>query len=217
MAVDADDGFADVTNMPAEIADQIGILPGHGIADGVGNIDRRGSGLDCRLHDFSQKFRLGPGGIFRGELNIRSHRFGQTHPFGSQTENLLVGFLELVFPVDLGCGEKDMDAGTVPCRKQCLSGLLNVPGNAASQSGNHRTSDLAGDGLHGFKIPVTDDGKSRLDNIHVQACKLTGDLELFTEIHGGSGALLAVTQGGVEDQNPVGIDAVVCYHGKLGS
>src|SRR3546814_13254739 len=47
-------------------------------------------------------------------------------------------------------------------------------------------------------------GKSRLDNVHAQVFELVGDLQLFFQVHGTAGRLLAVAQRGVKDQYCIG-------------
>ena len=203
MAMDTDHRLGDVSDMVAQVGDQVGVLTGHRVADGVGDIDRVGASLDCSLHNLCQKLRLGTGGILRGELHIRGEGLGLTNPFRGQAQDLLVGFLEFVLAVDLGGGEEDMNATLVPSGQQCLSGSLDILGHTSGQTAHNRSLHLRGDRMHGLEIAVTNDGKSCLDDINLEAGQLAGDLQLLAQIHGGTRALLAVAQGGVEDENSV--------------
>ena len=52
-----------------------------------------------------------------------------------------------------------------------------------------------------WKSPSLMTGKTGLDDIDVEAGQLTGDLHFLAEVHGRAGALFAVAQGGVEDDD----------------
>ena len=64
-----------------------------------------------------------------------------------------------------------------------------------------------GDLFDRVEIAVADDREPGLDDIDVEARQLPGDLHFFAQVHGCAGALFAVAQGGVEDDDFVG-------HGK---
>ena len=57
--------------------------------------------------------------------------------------------------------------------------------------------------LHGGEVAVRGDGKAGLDDVDAHGVEQFGDFELFLMRHGGAGALLAVAQGGVEDDDAV--------------
>jgi hypothetical protein len=57
--------------------------------------------------------------------------------------------------------------------------------------------------VDGLTVPVADHGKSGLDDIDLQSGELTGNLQLLAQIHGGAGALLAIAQGRVKDEDSV--------------
>jgi hypothetical protein len=62
----------------------------------------------------------------------------------------------------------------------------------------------AGDLAHGAEVALGGDGEARLDDVHAHLVEEAGDLELLLVGHGGAGRLLAVAQGGVEDDHAVG-------------
>ena len=78
------------------------------------------------------------------------------------------------------------------------------PGHAAGETGDDRAAHLGGDLLDRVEIAVADDRETGLDDIDVEAGQLAGDLHFFAEVHGRAGALFAVAQGGVEDDDFVG-------------
>jgi hypothetical protein len=54
------------------------------------------------------------------------------------------------------------------------------------------------------KVAVGAGGKTGLDHVDLQALQLAGDPQLLVLGHGGAGGLLAVAQGGVENDEFVG-------------
>ena len=52
-----------------------------------------------------------------------------------------------------------------------------------------------------MKSPSRGDRKAGLDDVDAHVVEEVGDLQLLLEGHGGAGALLAVAQGGVENED----------------
>ena len=61
----------------------------------------------------------------------------------------------------------------------------------------------AGDGLHRLEVAGRGDGEAGLDDVHAEVLEGAGDLELLGQVHAAAGALLAVAQRGVEDDDAV--------------
>src|SRR5690606_36479201 len=55
-----------------------------------------------------------------------------------------------------------------------------------------------GNRLHRLEIPLAGNGETGFDDIHPHPFQRLGDTQFFVLVHGGAGALLAVTQGGIE-------------------
>ena len=72
-----------------------------------------------------------------------------------------------------------------------------------------------GDLLHGGEIAVRGDRETGLDDVHAHIVEQLGDFELLVEGHGGAGTLLAVAQGGVEDDDAVLVGLGLRGHGKI--
>ena len=205
VAMDADDRFPDIPDMRAQIADQVGILPGHGIADRVRNVHRGCAGLDCCLDNFGQKLGLRARGILGRELDVGHHGLGLPHSLRRQPQDLLVCFAQLVLSVDLGGGQEDMDTGACSCRKKGESRRLDVLGHAARQTRDDGTGDFAGNRLHRLEVPVADHRETRLDDVDLEPRELARNLQFFLQVHGSPGTLLSVAQCRVKNQNSVGI------------
>ena len=60
-----------------------------------------------------------------------------------------------------------------------------------------------GDLVHGREVAVRGDREAGLDDVDAHGVEHLGDLELLLVRHGGAGRLLAVAQGGVEDDDAV--------------
>jgi hypothetical protein len=60
----------------------------------------------------------------------------------------------------------------------------------------------------GGEIAVGGDRETRFDDIHAHLVEQRGDLQLLVMAHGRAGRLLAIAQGGVEDQDSVVIGHV---------
>ncbi len=80
------------------------------------------------------------------------------------------------------------DVGLDRPREACDRGTLGAPG------------DLR----HGFEVAVGCDWKTGLDDVDAHFVEHGRDGELVLEAHRGAGALLAVAQGGVENDDGVG-------------
>ncbi len=101
-----------------------------------------------------------------------------------------------------------MDAPAVTGGFDGGAGGVDVVGGAAGQTGDDRAAHLGGDLLDRVEIAVADDRETGLDDIDVEASKLAGDLHFFAQVHGSAGALFAVAQGGVENDDFVGHEKI---------
>jgi hypothetical protein len=57
--------------------------------------------------------------------------------------------------------------------------------------------------VHGLEIALAGDREAGFDHVDAHVFEQFGDFDLFFERHRGAGALLAVAQGRVEDDDPV--------------
>ena len=73
----------------------------------------------------------------------------------------------------------------------------------ARQAADHRVLGALGDLVHGGEIAFRGDREAGLDDVDAHRVEQLGDFELLLVGHGGAGALLAVAQGGVEDDDAV--------------
>ena len=66
---------------------------------------------------------------------------------------------------------------------------------------------FAGDGADGFGVAFGGDGEAGFEDVDAEGGDLVGHAELFVVVHGAAGGLLAVAQGGVEEDNLVSGDS----------
>ena len=88
-----------------------------------------------------------------------------------------------------------------------IDGVLDsVPANVdivevgSGQPADGGIFDDRRNGLNCLQVAGRRTGKSRFDDIHAQPFELLGDLHLVVDGESDSGALLAVSQGGVENK-----------------
>ncbi len=86
-----------------------------------------------------------------------------------------------------------------------FAGAVDVGVDGAGEARDGRVLHAAGDGGDGLEIAVGGDGEPGLDDVDAHAVEALGNLELLLEGHGGAGALLAVAQRGVENDDAVGV------------
>ena len=74
---------------------------------------------------------------------------------------------------------------------------------ARDEPADHRVLGARRDLVDGGEIALRGDREAGLDDVDAHVVEQLGDLELLVVGHGGAGALLAVAQGGVEDDDAV--------------
>ena len=72
-------------------------------------------------------------------------------------------------------------------------------GERGDDGGVRRRTDLAGDEADGFGVALGGDGEACLQDIDTEGGDLVGQAQLLAAMHGASGRLLAVAEGGVEE------------------
>ena len=92
-----------------------------------------------------------------------------------------------------------------------LGGAVDVLERGAREPADHRVLGALGDLVHGVEIAVRGDRKAGLDDVDAHLVEQLGDLELLLVRHGGAGRLLAVAQGGVEDDDAVLLGLVLAW------
>jgi len=98
---------------------------------------------------------------------------------------------------------RKMDAGRLAALEG-VGGAADVAIVGARDRAHRRALDRLGDRLHGLEVAVRRRREAGLDDVDLEPLELARDAELFVLGHRGAGRLLAVAQGGVEDEQAVG-------------
>ena len=145
---------------------------------------------------------LGAGAVLRRPLDVvgvaaragdlRDHHF----------VDLVRLLLQLVLHVHRRGGQEGMDAPALG-RLDRLGAAVDVLEGGARQPADHRILRALGDLVHGGEVALRGDREAGLDDVDAHVVEQFGNLELLLMGHGGAGALLAVAQGGVENDDTV--------------
>ena len=205
VAVDRDDGLVDVPHVLLQVGDDVEVLEGDGVADRIRDVDRGGAGIDDRLDHLGQKRQPRPHGVLAGELHVGGIGRGPLDRLDGRCQHLGRLHLQLVLHVDVGGGDKGVDAPLVPGILQRLPGPVDILVAGAAQTGDLGSLDLLGHQLDRLEIAIGSDGKAGLDHVHVHLLELFCHPQFFFDIHAVAGGLLAVPQRGVKnpDELPV--------------
>ena len=111
----------------------VAILKRSRIADGVGDIDRGGAGLDGCGDDIAEEVELGPRGVFGTELDIGTVSSWRLTLSTAFSMIWVLRHSQLVLAVDGGSGQKDMDSRLL-CELDRLPGAIDVAIVAPSQA-----------------------------------------------------------------------------------
>ena len=84
-----------------------------------------------------------------------------------------------------------------------LAGAVDVLGRRAREPAYDRVLGALGDLVDGGEVAFRSDRETGLDDVDAHVVEQLGDFELLLVRHGGAGRLLAVAQGGVEDDDAV--------------
>ena len=91
--------------------------------------------------------------------------------------------------------------------RPCFAGLIASAQTSisfalrAGEPADHRVLGPPRDLLDALEIALARDREACLDDVDAHLVEQLGDFELLLEGHGGAGALLAVAQGGVENDD----------------
>ena len=183
-------------------AEHLRVLVGHRVADGVGHVDGGGALVDRDLDDLGHELHVGARAVLGRELDVVGVLLGVRHGGARLALHVLARGLELALDVDVARGDEGVDA-------RALGVLDRVPGGVdvleagAREPADDRAVHLAGDRLDRLEVAGRGDREARLDHVHAEPRELVGDLHLLLPVERDPGGLLAVAQGGVEDQYSV--------------
>ena len=208
VAVHGEDRLLRARHLLHHVAEHLEVFLRRGVAHGIRQVDGGGAGLQRRLHAAAQIVELGARGVLGRPLHVLDPVAGSGDLEVHELQHLLGRLLQLVLPVHRRGGDEGVDARACGVLDG-LAGAVDVGLAGPRQPAHHRSLELAGDLRHGGKIALRSDRKARLDDVDAHVVEEVGDLQLLLEAHGGAWALLAVAQGGIENEDAVGVGALV--------
>ena len=204
VAVHREDRLLRARHLLHHRAEHLEIFLGRRIAHRIGQIDGGGAGLDRGLHAAAEVVDLGAGGVLGRPLHVVDPVARAAHLEVHHLQHLLGRLLQLVLAVHGRRGDERMDARpracftASPARSMSSSPARDSPHTTARLS-RLAISDTA------WKSPSDAIGKPGLDDVDAHLVEEVRHLQLLLERHGGAGALLAVTQSCIENENAVGV------------
>ena len=143
---------------------------------------------------------LGAGRVHRRPFDIVGIAAGAGHRRGDARQHFGLVDAHLIFAMERRGADEGVDAALLR-RLDGIGADVDVLGLRAGKPADHRILRPPRDLLDALEIALARDGKSCLDDVDAHLVEQLGDLDLLLEGHGGAGALLAVAQGGVENND----------------
>ena len=206
MAMHGEHRLVGIGDALEQLADGVGVLVRNGVADRVRNVDGACAGVDGSLDDAAEEIDLRAAGVLAGKLHVGAQTARLLHRAHCLLHHLVRLHAQLVLHVDRAGGDKGVNAPGVGAGQR-FGSAFDVGIDGARQAAHGAVLDVVGDQLHRGEIAGAGDGEARLDHVYLQPLQRPGDAQLFLTGHGRAGTLLAVAQGGVEDD-----DAIVAAH-----
>ena len=163
----------------------------------------RGAGLDRGLDAAAEEIVLGAGAVLARPFDIVGIAARARH----RSDHHLVDLLRLQSAASTSCAPARW-RGRCGCAER-WAGLMASPAAVdVVESGAGKAADdgilgALGDLVDGGEVAFRGDRKAGLDDVDAHLVEQLGDFELLFVGHGGAGALLAVAQGGVENDDAV--------------
>ena len=201
MAVDGDRGRR--AEALDDLAHQLPELGRDGVADRVGDVERARTRIDRGLVDLHQEVEIGARRILGAELDLGVRPEGLApvrDPLRGRKQRVVTRDAQLVLEVDVAAGDEDVEVRPLG-NSQRLDGALRIAILAARQAGDGHSPGFAGDRLDRLELARRRGREAGLDDVHVEADELAGDLDLLRHGEPGPGRLLAVAKSRVEDSD----------------
>ena len=183
--------------------DEVEVFFRRRVADGIGDVDGCGASADRGFNHAAEVIVLGARRVHRTPFDIICVAACARNGRDDALEHLLLVELELKFAMQGRRADEGVDTPAL-CRLDGFARAVDVAEAGARQAANHRMFGEFGNFVDGFEIAVRGDRKACFDDIDAHLVEQFGDLEFLFERHRRAGALFAVAQRGVEDDDLVG-------------
>ena len=200
VAVNGEHRSVDVVDVAYEVREDFVKLFRHRVADGIGDINRRGARVDGGFNDLREKLEFRARGVFRRELHIGAKTACERHAFDRLLDDLLLRHVEFVFAMNGAGGEEDVDAWTGGILQRAPCGL-DVFAIAPREAGDDRAVSFASDQIHRLPIAGRGDWETGFDDVDPEFRERLRYPQLLRLGHAAARRLLTVAQRGIEDED----------------
>src|ERR1700686_1668763 len=214
MAMHRNHNFVDARNFLMQSANQLPVFLRHGVANRIRNIDGSSARPNNRFHHLAQKRDISSRSILRRKFHVRTQRLRVSNRIPRLLQTLLACDSQLVFQMNVGGREKNMDA-RVGRSLQSLPGAINISRASASQPRNNWTPHRSGNPLHRLKVAIRSDRKARFNHVHAKSIQLLGQSQFLLHIHTAARRLFAISKRSVEYSDPRSINRSKLHVGRF--
>jgi hypothetical protein len=134
-------------------------------------------------------------------------------------DDALVDLLGVELELELAVQRRGTDEGMdalLGRRPERLAGTIDVAVGGAGETADHAVLDDLGDLVDGVEVAFRRDREAGLDDVDAHRLEDLGDAELLVDGHRAARGLLAVAQGGIEDDDPLALSGIG-YCGDYGT
>jgi hypothetical protein len=183
-----------------DVAEHRGVLVRQRVSDRVGQVDRAGTFGDRQLRHPAEEVGIAPARVLGGEFHVVGVASGPAHGAPHHVEHVVPRGAQFLPDVQIGGGDEHVHPS--PRRRpDRLAREIDVPVVAPRQGRDHGPAHFGGDLPHAAVVALGGRGEPRLDDVHAERVELPGESELLLGGETVAGGLLAVAQGGVEDED----------------
>ena len=204
--VDAQRRLVQFGHVRVERGEDLPVLLRRRVADGIGDVDRRGAGGQRGAHDLCHELRAGARGVLAGEFDVRDLRPGVGNSIAGLLDDLLGRHAELVLHVEVARRDEDMEAGTL----SVLEGLprrVDVALLRAIERRDRAAAYVLGHEANALNLAGRGHCEAGLNDVDAEPFELARDLQLLLRVQANARRLLAIAQRGVEDLDVILIGA----------
>jgi len=173
-------------------------FPWHRVANRIGNIHGRCTGLNRRAYNLREVGQFCSRCILGRELHIVYEFPGHFYGADRALDNLLFGHFELVLAVNRTRSHKHMNTVFLSAFDRSMN-LFNVCRIAAREPTNRRAEICVGDRFDRFEVTRGRGGEAGLYDIDVQVGQRLCNSHLFAKRHAAARRLLSIAQCRIED------------------
>ena len=172
------------------------------VAYGIRDIDGARAGINSLLNDAAEEVDLGTAAIFTGELHITTQVAGALDRMHGLFDHLIRWQAQLVFHMNGAGGNEGVDTSGVGI-DQGFGSSIDIRIHCPGQTAHGAVLDGLGNTLYRFEVAGASNREAGFNHVHPQFFQCLGDPQLLFPGHGCTRALLAIAQGGIENDDAI--------------